>query len=85
MSQTKVVVVPVRGLGGVRWMLRRAGYGLVGLGWARFDGTFTPGTQPYNEASGDYVVSSPLCDEMIEFAREQGWAVVADEKGVLRG
>lgn len=78
MSQTEVIVVPVRGMDGIRWMLRRAGHGLGGSGWARFDGTFTPGTQPYNEASGEYVVSSPHRDEVSEFAREQGWAVVTE-------
>jgi hypothetical protein len=59
----------------VVWQIKRVAPGRPWIGWARGDGTFSPGVDPRAEVEG--VEMFRTAQYAIEFAREQGWNVVS--------
>lgn len=59
------------------YLIRRCGRKGERAGWAQFDGGFTPGISPLDEALQSNVVSAPYAGELMEFVLEQGWHLVA--------
>lgn len=57
------------------WQIKRVAPGRPWMGWARGDGTFTPGVDPKVEAEG--IEMFRTAQYAIEFAQEHGWNVVS--------
>ncbi len=71
-----VSIVPVTKNYPHEWGIQCFSFNAHTNGWARFDGTFTPGERPMEEVCDEYVIVSPFVDELVEFARERGWHVI---------
>lgn len=77
-----VTLVSLQTSKAAQWGIQYFSFGAHTFGWARYDGTFTPGTRPMEELCDEYVVLSPYADELVEFARERGWRVIRKESKV---
>jgi hypothetical protein len=71
-----VSVVPVHVTANtVVWYIKRVAPGRNWMGWAKGDGTFTPGINPTVEANGCEMFRT--AQYAVEFAQEQGWNVAS--------
>lgn len=78
MSGIDVVITPIHIGDVVVWKIKRWVRGTPFMGWARIDGTFTPGLNPGLE--GEQSMVSRTEEYAIEFAQEHGWNVVGTIK-----